>query len=168
MKWHCGILGSDEIRPNVAGCHAKCQWTRAELPDDHRRELAIWLAMPGFSTSYHAHNLGMSWNTVRRYQSLSPGYDQLQAEVAENWLSVTREDAVQLCRRRPDKGDIPVICQLKMLDELKAGRSLSAVAREFGVSREWLVRMRASGIRCNRLRLPKGFEMLLHYPCANA
>jgi hypothetical protein len=137
------------------------RWTSSTIPDDLRHELAVWLAMPGFSTNYHATNLGVAWNTVRKYRQLLPDYDDLSGDVVENWLSVTREDAGLLCQRRPFKGDVPIICQLRMLDDLKAGRGFGAIAREYGVRREWLSRMRLQGISAARYHLPRGFELLV-------
>lgn len=67
------------------------------LPDDVLRELSIWLAMPGFPFSYHAHVFGMDRSYVARFVR---GYDQRQREVGDNWLSATRDDCIRLCRMR--------------------------------------------------------------------
>jgi hypothetical protein len=163
VKWHCGILGDPTVPRPTWRLDGIFGWRNEGAVGVRQHELAVWLAMPGFSTNYHASNLKLAWNTVRKYQQLLRGFDELSADVAANWLSVTRDDAVQLCRRRPEKGDVPIICQLRMLDDLKAGRRHATVAREYGVRREWLSRVQQKGLRAARCRLPAGFELLVRH-----
>ena len=66
------------------------RWGRR--PPEIEHELRVWLAMPGFHPTYHAHVLGLSLYSIRKHIG---GYEEMAEEVAENWLSATRDDCVR-------------------------------------------------------------------------
>lgn len=159
MKWHCGLL---DKRPEQSRTleYIKRGFWELNMPEDVERELRIWMSMPGFSQSFHMHTLGVGCLLLRRW--MMRDYDQFKAEVAENWLSVTRDDAVRLSQMRPGKvgGDVPLICKLQMMTDLKAGARNADIEKEYRVSggiTSELVR----GIVKSRAPLPSGFELLV-------
>jgi hypothetical protein len=101
------------------------------LPDDMRRELRIWLAMPGFSIRYHVEALGHEPRLVKQFMG---AYEELKDEVLENWASATKEDCIKLGYLRPEKGDLPLITKLEIRREYMRGSRQNAIAEEFGVA----------------------------------
>lgn len=159
MKWHCGVLDEEPWTNPTMRWISRGGWTNPTFPEEVRLELAIWLATPGFSDPYHIHNLRTSQKTLVNYRPKLPGYADLRKEVGENWLSVTHEDAVKLCRLRKGKGDIPAVSQFHMLTDLKSS-SYREVAREYGITHEWLFVIKKHGIRFGRRQIPEGFDLL--------
>ena len=72
--------------------------------------------MPGFHPTYHAHVLGLSLYSIRKHIG---GYEEMAEEVAENWLSATRDDCVRLSRMRPYNASVPLLCQIRAVQDLK-------------------------------------------------
>lgn len=153
MKWHCGLLSERPENDRTLNYIKRPIW--GHLPPEIEHELRIWLAMPGFSISYHTHTLRQGRSLVERNIG---GYDQYRNEVAENWLSATREDCIKLARLRPGLGDVPVICQARALQDMKT-MTVAKVARDYGVKDSTVTMWRKVGFRCNQL-LPSGFELL--------
>jgi hypothetical protein len=132
MKWHCGLLSEQPEKDRTLNYIKRGYWY-LPAPPEVTRELRIWLAMPGFSVAYHAHVFRVGAEGVKNFIA-SQDFSDVQAEVAENWLSVTDEDAVRLARMRPGTGNLPLICQLRILDALKQGMKRSKVAELYGVT----------------------------------
>ena len=118
--------------------------------------------MPGFTDGYHIRNLKMGRALVKRARQFFPGYDELSDKVAENWLSITREDAIKLAhmRKGAQSCPIPLVSQLVILDDIKAGRSQLATARTFGCTPRAIYTILHRGIQWG-LPLPSGFELLV-------
>lgn len=154
MLYHCGLL---DTCPETS---RKLQWVKrpvwGRLPPDIERELRIFLAMPGFSASYVSHVFRIGAATVARNIG---DYESWRDEVAENWLSTTRNDCIKLARLRPGTGNVPVICQLRALQDVKSGMSFSAIGREYGVTGAQVRHWARRGILSKR-PLPPGFALL--------
>lgn len=153
MKWHCGLLSDDPSKDRTLQWIKRGYWHT--LPEDVQHELHIWMAMPGFTANYHAHAFGVDKRYVAKFVG---GYDDLRKEVGENWLSATRDDCVRLCQLR-GRGDIPVVSQIRMIDDLKAGRKQVDVTRDYGVSRS-TTRGFSKGVISFSGELPSGFALL--------
>lgn len=135
-------------------------WTQCYFPADVRHEIAIWLATPGIEAAWHVHNLRIHHATLKKYQAQLPGFEDLREEVAENWLSATRDDCINLARMRPGKtSGVPLLAQLSMLGDLKKGMRPCDIASEYGVTSRWLYDLTRFGVRV-RDELPSGFELL--------
>jgi hypothetical protein len=150
MKWHCGILDDhDPYNPSRTwDWVTRGGWSKPGFPEDVRREIAIFLATPGFSDEYLCKNLRTNTTALLKHKAALPGYDELWREVGDNWMSVTHEDAVRLCRLRVGKsGAIPLVCQFHMLRDLKADRTKASIAREYGVSQFRLRVLELKGIQ---------------------
>lgn len=155
MIYHCGLL--DE-RPHKS---RTLQWIKrgawgAGLPADVERELRIWLATPGFSASYHAHVFNLSIRLVTEWVGV--GFEEYRDEIAKNWLSATREDCVKLSQLRPPKGDVPLLVQFRIMDDMKAGRRVTALKKEYQINHRFFQILRKGQPRV-RQPLPRGFEM---------
>lgn len=153
MNWHCGLLSAQPNKDRTLAWIKRGAWDT--LPDDVAHEMRIWMAMPGFAINYHAQTMGLDKRYVAKFYG---GYQQQWREVGENWLSATREDCVALCNLRAG-GDVPVISQLSIIDDLKAGAKQVDVAREYAVS-EKVTRYCSKGRIHFRGELPLGFAML--------
>lgn len=153
MKWHCGLLSDEPEKDRTLQWIKRGCWDT--LPDDVQHELRIWMAMPGFAVSYHHRAFGLNREYISRQMG---GYERYKGEVHENWLSATREDCLKLCLRRRG-GNVPVISQLQMLNDLKAGQSALSVAREYRVSKHTIYQISKGTIRCHG-ELPLGFALL--------
>jgi hypothetical protein len=153
MKYHCGLL--DERPENSRTLNWIKQGTWGRLPPEIEHELRVWLAMPGFSISYHCHTLRRGRTTI--IPNLG-GFEELEQEVAENWLSATRDDCVKLSRMRPGTGNVPLISQLRAVQDLKKMRQVD-VARDYRITVPTLVTWASTGFRTWG-QLPVGFELL--------
>lgn len=156
MKYHCGLL--DE-RPEDS---RTLQWVKrpawGSRPPEIEHELAVWLAMPGFSVSYHQHTLGHDRTVLLPRLGYNP---VLRGEVIGNWLSATREDCVKLARLRPrGSGNVPLICQMRAVADLKGMRQAD-VARDYDVTVSSIWGWRKRGFNFKRHPLPSGFELLV-------
>lgn len=154
MKWHCGILSDDPRKDRTFQWLTRGYWDTG-MPPEIERELRIWMAMPGFSISYHSRVFGLSPATMAKHIG---GYEKYKDEVHENWLSATREDCLKLCLRRRG-GNIPVISQLQMLNDLKTGYSKVGLSREYRVSLATVHHIGRGWIR-GHSELPVGFSLL--------
>jgi hypothetical protein len=163
MRWHCGILDDrDPYEPHpTLDWIRHSKWSNPAFPADIKHELAILLATPGFSTSYLCHNLRISEPLLTKGRRLLPQYEELWREVGENWKSITRDEAVKLCHLRPGTGNIPLVCQMAMITDLKSDRSIADIGREYGVTAVTITGLRDRGFRPGVRPLPRGFEMLL-------
>ncbi|MEN2786263.1 hypothetical protein ACFOKI_07675 [Sphingomonas qilianensis] len=155
MLYHCGLL--DE-RPEKS---TTLQWIKrprvwGRLPPEIERELRIFLAMPGFSDSFYAHVFRCSRSVATREAG---GYEPWKAEVAENWLSATSEDCAALSRMRPGTGNVPVISQLRAIQDVKAGMTMAQVGRDYRVSAVSVTGWCHGGVNF-RGDLPAGFSLL--------
>ena len=161
MKYHLGLLDADPTQNRTYQWVRRRGWFGPGFPDDVREELGIWFAMPGFTDAYHIRNLNMSARLLYKCQDQLPGYDHYAKQVAENWLSVTREDAVKLCRMRQGTRacPIPLISQLKILDDIKAGMTQAQISRDFGCTPRAIYTIRHKGLQWAG-SLPEGFELL--------
>lgn len=154
MKYHCGLLDERPENSRTLNWIKRPNW--GHRPPEIEHELQVWLAMPGFSVSYHAHTLRHAKQVLTRHMG---GYEEHKAEVIENWLSATREDCIKLARLRPGKGDVPVISQIRAVEDLKT-MGLKAVSEDYGVSLHSVQMWRKSGFRFNG-PMPSGFELLI-------
>jgi hypothetical protein len=157
MKWHCGLLSERPDQDRTLQWIKRGGWGTG-LPADVERELKIWLAMPGFTIKYHAHVFRLDRSTIAPF--VGRGFEELKQEVAENWLSVTRDDAVKLSQIRPPKGDVPLISQLAIADDVKRGVKKADIQRAYKVS-GFTVTSIAKGHLRVRSPLPSGFELLV-------
>jgi len=155
MKWHCGLLSEQPAADRTLNWIKRGHWVGG-LPADVERELTIWMAMPGFSLAFHSHTLQVSRQLVYPWMG---GYDQLKAEVAENWLSATRDDCVRLAQLRPSKGELPVISQLQIMNDLKAGAKVVEIIRDYRTNHQTVAELRRGAIKSRR-PLPSGFALL--------
>lgn len=161
MKWHCGLLSEQPEKDQTLNYIKRGYW-HLPAPPEIKRELRIWLAMPGFSVAYHAHVFRVSHPTIRSYLA-SQDFSDVQTEVAENWLSVTDEDAIRLARMRRGTGNLPLVCQLRLLDTLKQGMKRSKVAELYRVTPHTVDRLRKGGLTTRGVRPSVGG--LLGTPC---
>jgi hypothetical protein len=141
MKYHCGLL--DERPDKSKMFQWITRWNWDSLPDDVATELKIWLAMPGFTTGFHVATLGRHVRTIEAYR---PAMADFSKEVAENWLSATREDCIRISQMRPGKGPIPIISQVRILEDLKMGRTQMQVVKDFRTSRGQIHKLLTQGI----------------------
>lgn len=153
MKWHCGLLSNQPERDRTLQWIKRGQWDT--LPEDVQHELRVWMAMSGFHANYHALAFGLDKRYVAKFMG---GYRDLKKEVGENWLSATRGDCIALCHMR-GRGDIPVICQIQMTNDVKAGYTQAEVSRIYGVNSSTMKHLSIGRIKF-RGDLPDGFALL--------
>ena len=167
MIYHCGLLADNPLESRSYNWVMRRGWFQEGFPPDVLHELAVWLAMPGFDTKFHAANLRTDWGTIRRAQlRLCSDFELLRNDVAANWSSASRDDCIRLCRMRKVVGKsagVPLICQMRILDDLKAGLSHKAAARVWDVTPRWVNNLSANRgpLGASYWRLPSGFELLL-------
>lgn len=137
-------------------------WFEPDFPPDVFHDIAVWLRTPGLGFNFHRVNFKISAPTLVDRMKRMPSFEDLRDDVAENWLSVTREDAIKLIHMRvgPLRSQIPLLSQLKILDDLKAGLSQARIAREYGIGPRTVSRIAHNGARWSS-PLPSGFELLL-------
>ena len=157
MLWHCGLLSERPDRDRTLEWIRRGSWNSG-LPEDVERELRIWLAMPGFTAAFHAHNFGVSSGVVRRQLG---GYEKFKREVGQNWLSATREDCVRLSQLRPPRGDLPLLSQLQIIDDVKAGHRRRDLMREYLTNTATIHRLAQGLVLFGKRPLPPGFELLV-------
>ena len=154
MKYHCGLL---DARPDQS---RTLKWIHTPAwghrPPEIEHELKVWLAMPGFTIGYHAHVLGHSKWTIAKHIG---GFEEMRDDVVENWLSITREDCVALANLRPGEGAMPLVCQMRALQDLKTMKP-SRVARDYRTHIQSLWVWRKRGLS-TRGPVPAGFELLI-------
>jgi hypothetical protein len=129
VDWHCGLLDDPVFEIEKRNQIRYANWHT--LPEELERELRIWLAMPGFSLSYHVETLERDPREISQFMG---GYAELEEDVLLNWLSATREDCVKLGWLRPDKGDLPLISKIEIRrDYMRGGMTQTAIAKDYGV-----------------------------------
>jgi hypothetical protein len=129
MYWHCGLLDDPELPAEGKNPIRYSNWHT--LPEELVRELRIWLAMPGFSLSYHMETLEREPRLIRQFMG---GYAELEEDVLMNWISATRDDCIKLGYIRPEKGDLPLITKIEMRRDYMRGRlRQNEIAKEYGV-----------------------------------
>jgi hypothetical protein len=145
MLYHCGLLSE---RPET---HRTLNWIKrphwGRMPEDVEHELSIWLAMPGFPVAFHAHTLAHGPAYIKPHMGR---FEELRDEVIENWSSATPEDCQRLSRMRPGTGNIPIICQHSMLQEVKAGRRQTDIAEDYRVHEQTVHQLVRHGVRSSR------------------
>lgn len=154
MKYHCGILDERPDRSRTLNWIKRSAW--GLRPPEIEYELSVWLAMPGFTAAYHAHVLHHS------VASIAPrlgGFEAVREAVVENWMSATRDDCIALAHLRPNRGDFPLLCQLRALEDLKGMRMVD-VAKDYGTTLQTIWAWRIHGLKF-RGPLPSGFELLV-------
>lgn len=165
MLYHCGLLDDDRLTSRSFTWVMRKGWFREDFPADIRHEIAVWLAMPGFDHRFHVYNLRVSEGYLRRArEELCGDFEALRADVAANWLSATREDCLALARMRHGKAaGVPLICQMRILDDLKAGLTHKNAARVWGVTDRWVNMLSAKRgpLAASYWKLPPGFELLI-------
>lgn len=155
MKYHCGLLDDRPDKSRTLNWIKRPVW--GNLPPEIERELRIWLAMPGFSAGYHAHTLGRNVAYVSKHMG---GYERWRDEVAENWLSATRDDLVKLSQLRPGIGHVPLICQLRAVQDLKSGATIKKIAGEYRVHPTTITNWSIRG-PTPAGHIPSGFDLLI-------
>jgi hypothetical protein len=156
MIYHCGLLDEEPEKNRTWLWVHRPHW--GHLPADVERELRIWLSMPGFSISYHSHMFGFSHPYIRRHL-LATNPEDWRDEVATNWMSATREDCMKLSQMRPGTGNVPLISQVRAVEDLKALPRVQ-VAQDYRVSPSVLDNWRKMGFRTWG-RLPAGLGLLV-------
>lgn len=154
MLYHCGLLDDRPYNSRTLKWIKSTSWT--SLPPEIEHELHVWLAMPGFVLSYHQHVLGVSRDRLMKH---TWDYDVVRDDVAANWLSATRDDCVKLSQLRKGKGDVPLISQIRALEDLKHMR-LCDVARDYRVTPQNVLIWKRTGFKFDG-QLPRGFEFLV-------
>lgn len=157
MKWHCGLLSEQPEKDRTLNYIKRGYW-HLSCPPEIKHELRIWLAMPGFTLAYHSHVFRVGVDSVRNFVA-AQDFSDVQAEVAENWLSVTDEDAIRLAQLRPGSGNLPLLCQLRILDAVKGGVETSRIADTYRITRQTIYRLKA-GHMTNRGVRPVGVGLL--------
>jgi hypothetical protein len=152
MKWSCGLLDGDDDKLRYLRHH---DWN--DLDGPLADELEIWLAMPGFSMAFHEHTLGKMRRT-KGWRLRYGLHDKWKDEVAENWSSATREDAIALARMRPRGGSVPLLTQVSMLRNLERGWRQSDVARTYRVSPAMVANLKR-GQLTNISDIPASFSL---------
>lgn len=162
MKWHVGLLSPDPLQHPSYQWMRRGNWFSPGFPPEVLRDIVTWLSMPGFSFNYHMRNLRLSAPTLQKRMRLLPPFEEVRNDVAENWLSVTREDAIKLCHMRVGKhrSPVPLICQMRIMDDLKAGMTIVQAARDYHLTPPTVSRLAHKGPRWE-FKLPPGFELLL-------
>lgn len=157
MLYHCGLLDERPERNRTYQWVRRGGWDLPGTPADIEHERRVWLSMPGFSISFHAHTLGVDYETVQRH--VGRDYDLVREDVAANWLSITREDAVKLSQMRPGTGHVPIISQLAIIDDLKRGVAVSTLAADYRVHRTTITSLRKGRVRSTGW-VPNGFQLI--------
>lgn len=86
--------------------------------------------------------------SIKRFQD-NIDVESVKDAVIENWLSTTREDCLALAKIRPYGTDLPVIAQIRAMEDLKA-YSLKDTAERYGVTPNAIYRWRRYGIGKNK------------------
>ena len=156
MNIHLGLLDKQPSKNRTLKRLRRGRWFR-RLSPKVEHELRVWLAMPGFSTTFHERTLGVSEAVIRQYQG---DFERLKDEVMANWASATREDCIALANMRPWKGDIPMICQFQIMDDLKKDFSQAELARTYRTN---LTKVTALGKGIMRIRswMPPSFAAVV-------
>ena len=157
MLWHCGLLSERPEKDATLAWVRRGGWDLPGHPPEIERDRLVWLNMPGFPVSYHEQTLNMDRRYLKRF--IGADYERVKDDVAKNWLSCTREDAVKLSHLRSGTGHMPVICQLKIIDDLKRGMSPSRLAAEYRVHPQTISNL-GKGRISTRAWVPKGFELI--------
>lgn len=162
MKWHSGLLAPDPSKHRSYQWMRRGGWFNPDFPADVFHDIAVWLRTPGLGFNFHRVNFKISSATLADRMKRMPSFEELRNDVAENWLSVTREDAIKLIHMRvgPYRSQIPLLSQLKILDDIKAGLSQARIARDFGISPTTVSTIALKGAKWGS-PLPAGFELLL-------
>ncbi|QVM85252.1 hypothetical protein [Novosphingobium decolorationis] len=162
MLYHAGLLDPDGSQSRCREWIARRGWNTPEFPDDVREDLAIWLAMPGFHIQYHVRNLRSSWSTIVAARRYLADFENLADMVTANWMSATRDDAIRLSKLRPggQSSPIPLLCQLKILDDLKVGHTKASLARTYACSSRSIWTIQNQGLQWTG-ELPLGFRLLV-------
>lgn len=63
MKYSCGLLDDDPMENRAYRWITGAHWSA--LPADVEHELRVWLAIPGFSASWHTHNFRVGPDRIR-------------------------------------------------------------------------------------------------------
>lgn len=153
MKYDCGIFN-----PTPASRLISRVQSESYLPEDVRHELRVLLSTPGFTTSYLCHVLGLTrlWVDGARSRYNDEDYREL---ATENWNSITRDEAIQLCHMRPGTANIPVICQVYIASDLADGISWRKTCKTWKIEQSTLLRIRRYGpFQTARTRLPEWFR----------
>lgn len=156
MNLHCGLLDKQPERHPTFFWASKGWWATTEWPAEVTREVQTWLAMPGFSLSFHMHTLRVGPMTIRHHLGY---YDKWKDDVIANLISGTRDDWAALCRLRPPKGNLPVMCQLSILDDVKAGITHQQIAKDYAINRHTIGLLLRFGIK-NRQDWPSSLPLL--------
>lgn len=158
MKFHCGILAEDRERhTSWRAIHGI--WALKDLDEPYKTEFEAWMSMPGFSLAQHCYMFGFSRERLIPFFGLN--YDKHKRLIAENWISITREDAMLLSSAcwgvHP-----PVIVQLfAMKDYLRGQYTYAQVAEDYRVTPATVRRWVINGVVANHAFIPPGFELLI-------
>ncbi|AKM10996.1 hypothetical protein [Croceicoccus naphthovorans] len=165
MKFDVGLLNSGVDADRKLRLVRRGGWLHPSFPDELRRELAVLIATPGLSDTWLIHNLGAHNQQFYKARLALPDTNELRDEVAQNWMSISRPDAVALANMRPGKqSPIPLVSQFRILDDIKSGDTIRSLAKEYWTSEHTI---RLIGKHCLSRRrawerpLPRGFELLI-------
>ena len=158
MLYHCGLLSERPERDPTLAWAKRGGWDLPGCPASIEHDRRVWLSMPGFSTSFHAHTLGPCRETIQRFHMAD--FAELRDDVVTNWMSATREDCVRLSQMRPGTGNIPLISQLQIMDDLKKGAKPKLLAGEYRITAATVRNLKRGHPKFAR-GLPSGFELLV-------
>lgn len=158
MLYHCGLLSERPEKDATLQWVRRGAWDLPGHPPAIEFERRVWLAMPGFSINFHVHTLRVGETLVERH--IGRDYEELKEAVAENWLSCTRVDAIKLANMRPSKGELPLLVQLQIMRDLKAGIGPTALATIYATNIGTVGDLGRGRVKSRR-PLPSGFELLL-------
>lgn len=167
MQWHVGTLDDDPFASRSFQWMKRGHWFGERFPADVLTDITVFLRTPGLDTSWIAKNFQMQWEKAAALRNAIAPFETVRAEVIENWLSVTREDAIRFVELRPKKRSTPpLVSQLKMIDDVKAGMSLRRVASDYGVSVDYVHDRARFGPSSGhgKWKLPPEFAMFISPP----
>lgn len=163
MKYHCGWLDDDPMQNRSYAWMMRGRWGHPQFPADVRREIAAFVHMPGFQDAFFHKRLKTNSDQFNVLRDQLPSFEDAYEDVCENWLSVTRDDAIKLCHLRGGKAaGVPVIVQLQVMKDLASGHSYRKTAAIYGITEHTIRNIRKRGISVTKMArpLPPGFELL--------
>lgn len=157
MLHHCGLLDPDPEQSRMR------RWVRQglnydTLPPDVQLEIGVWLHMPGFTWSFHCHTLGHHFETLKRWASRT-SYDTLRPMITDNWISTTRDDCIRLANLRRRGMEMPLVCQIQIVEDLRSGISQRELGTIYKTTGQAIGVWRRKGFSARWV--PSGFEWLV-------
>ncbi len=127
MLHDCGILTQSKIGDEIGRIRSPVY-----LSPEARHSLRVLLSTPGFTIRFFARALRYSKGCI--YAELARfTQSDYRSEAIANWGSITREDAIALCRIAGKGKERPVICSVYMVEDIQSGKQWQRTADLWGV-----------------------------------